>query len=76
MSEKHDAMWGAEAGEYIAQQQAEIERLRAALEEIISPLAAMQKRADAEGSRLSDMAYSIANSVSHLQEIARRALED
>jgi hypothetical protein len=31
MTEKHDAMWGAEAGEYIAAQQAEIKRLRAAL---------------------------------------------
>jgi hypothetical protein len=29
--EKHDAMWGSEAGEYIAQLLAEIARLRAEL---------------------------------------------
>ena len=52
----------------------EIERLRAALEEIVNPLAAMQNRARAEGRQLSGMAYSIANSVSYLQDIAKQAL--
>jgi hypothetical protein len=34
MSDKHDAMWGVDTGAYIAQQEAEIVRLRALLEQI------------------------------------------
>lgn len=47
---------------------------RNALEEIVNPLKFMRQRAEAEGMRLSGMAYEIANSVSHLQGIAKAAL--
>lgn len=45
-----------------------------ALEEIANPLTAMKRRAEAQGHRLSGMAYSIANSADHLQGIARNAI--
>lgn len=35
MSEKHDAMWGAEAGQYIEQLEFEIRRLRALNAELV-----------------------------------------
>jgi hypothetical protein len=53
---------------------AENERLRAALDEIVNPLAAMRRRADADGRVLSGMAYSISRDPNHLQDIARKAL--
>lgn len=48
--------------------------MREALEEIVNPVAAMQRRAEAEGNRLSGMAYQIANDPAYLQSIARTAL--
>jgi hypothetical protein len=54
--------------------EADNERLRAALDEIVHPLKYMQERAEKEGSRLSGMAFSIATSTAHLQGIASRAL--
>ena len=54
--------------------QASEERYKAALEEIVSPVAFMQRRAKADGRQLSGMAYSIANSASYLQGIAKAAL--
>ena len=54
--------------------EAALERAKEALREIDAPIAFMQKRAEAEGNRLSGMAYSIANSPSHLQNIARQTL--
>jgi hypothetical protein len=45
-----------------------------ALKDILNPVGALQREADAAGSQLNGMAYSIANSVSFLQDIARRAL--
>ena len=53
---------------------AEIERLREALGDIVNPLAAMQRRAEVEGRRLSGMAYSIATDLGFVQNIARAAL--
>ncbi len=50
------------------------ERYKAALEEIVSPVAFMQRRAKADGRQLSGMAHSIANSASYLQGIANAAL--
>lgn len=52
----------------------EIERLTAALAEIINPIATLKERAEANGDRLSGQAYAICNSVSYLQDIARKAL--
>jgi hypothetical protein len=45
-----------------------------ALRDILNPVGALQREADATGSQLNDRAYSIANSVSFLQDIARAAL--
>jgi hypothetical protein len=45
----------------------EADRLREALEEIVNPLQFMQRRAEAEGNRLSGMAYSLANDVEYLR---------
>ncbi|MCX7585067.1 hypothetical protein [Phenylobacterium sp. 58.2.17] len=50
-------------------------RMKEALEEIDQPLTAMKARADAAGRHLSGLAYSIAYSASHLQAIARQALQ-
>jgi len=60
------ALYGKLAGE--------IERLQAALEDIISPLAAMKRRAALSGHVLSGMAYSISRDPNYLQGIAREAL--
>jgi uncharacterized protein YPO0396 len=54
--------------------EAENARLRAALDEIIDPIAGLRRRAEAEGGKLNGMAWSIANSINHLQQIARAAL--
>lgn len=51
-----------------------IERLRAALEEIVNPLKFIRERAEANGDHLSDRAYSIANDLNYVQQIARTAL--
>lgn len=53
----------------------EIARLREALEEIVNPLATMKLRAEAEGKKLSGMAWEIARTPSYLQGIAKEALE-
>lgn len=45
-----------------------------ALEEVANPLAAMKRRAEENGQKLSGMAYQIANSVGHLQAIAIDAI--
>ena len=58
----------------IAELEAEVERLREALGDIVNPLAAMQRRAEVEGRRLSGMAYSIATDLGFVQNIARAAL--
>lgn len=52
-------------------------RLREAEEvirEIADPFSAMRRRAEAEGARLSDVAYAIANDANHLKSIAARFL--
>jgi chromosome segregation ATPase len=51
-----------------------LEAAERALADIVNPLAAMKRRAEAEGARLSGMAYQIANDPNHLKEIARSAL--
>jgi hypothetical protein len=48
--------------------------VREALEDICNPIGYLQRKADAEGTKLSSMAYSIANSKELLQQIARDAL--
>jgi len=58
----------------IAELEAEVARLREALGDIVNPLAAMQRRAEVEGCRLSGMAYSIATDLGFVQNIARTAL--
>lgn len=62
-----DALGGGEA---------ERDRMRAALEEIVDPLPALHRRAVANGHRLSGMACEIAHSRSHAVSIARSALGD
>lgn len=52
----------------------EVERLRQALEDVVNPLQYLQRMAEAEGSRLGGMAYSIANDISTVQSIAKDAL--
>lgn len=52
----------------------EIAVLRAALEDIVNPLAALSREAEAQGRKLSGMANQIANDPAHLQRIARAAL--
>jgi hypothetical protein len=54
--------------------EAEDERLRQALEDICNPLAYLQRMAEADGNRLSGMAYTIANDINTVQGIARAAL--
>jgi len=49
---------------------------RLALEEIVNPLKFMKERAEANGERLSGLAYQIANDVHYLQGIAKQALSD
>lgn len=45
-----------------------------ALREIADPIAAFKRKADAEGSRLSELAYSISRDPDYLQGVARKAL--
>ncbi|MET3710359.1 hypothetical protein ABIC65_001039 [Sphingomonas trueperi] len=46
-----------------------------ALENVVAPLALLQREAEARGNRLSGVAYSIANDLGFVQKIARDALE-
>jgi hypothetical protein len=50
--------------------------LREALEAIADPLTYLRKQAEAEGNRLSGMAFQIANDPEFLKGIARAALKD
>jgi len=52
----------------------EVGQLREALNDIVNPLAMLQRRAEAEGGQLSDAAYSIANDLEFVKGIARAAL--
>jgi hypothetical protein len=54
--------------------EAEVERLRQALEDVCNPLAYLQRMAEAEGNRLGGMAYAIANDINTVKGIARAAL--
>jgi hypothetical protein len=58
----------------LAELRQRLEAAERALADIVNPLAAMKRRAEAEGARLSGMAYQIANDPNHLKEIARSAL--
>jgi hypothetical protein len=64
------------SGSYLVQGQlnAEIERLRAALQDVVNPLEALRRSAESSGGRLNDRAHGIANSVPYIQDIARIAL--
>ena len=53
---------------------AEIERLRHALQDVVDPIRVLLRYAEAEGAKLSDAAYSIANDIGYVQGIARDAL--
>jgi multidrug efflux pump subunit AcrA (membrane-fusion protein) len=65
------------AASLIRAQQEEIERLRGALDEIVNPLVYMQRRADADGTRLDGhMAIYVSRDPAHLQSIARAALTE
>ncbi len=66
--------YGSRLLDHIAALDARIDALEGALQDIINPIAAMQRKAEAEGCRLSGMAYSIANNPNHLQRIAKAAL--
>jgi hypothetical protein len=53
---------------------AELTTAREALADVVNPLGKVQRDAEAQGAQLSGMAYSIANSLSFVQDIARAAL--
>lgn len=55
--------------------EAEVARLRAALEDIVNPLAAFQRDVERGGGRINEMAHRIVNDHAHLQRIARLALQ-
>ena len=72
-----DAAQAAIAAVYaprLAELEAEVVRLREALEHVVNPLAVMRRKAEAEGRCLSGMAYSIATDLGFVQNIARTAL--
>ena len=52
----------------------ECERLRDALGDVVNPLAKLRRDAEAQGARLSGMAYQIANDLAFVQKIAADAL--
>ena len=60
----------------LAAKDVEIARLREALSNVTKPIGYLQRRAEAEGSRLNGMAYQIANDIAFVQSIARQALGD
>ena len=45
-----------------------------ALEDVINPLGALKREADAQGAQLSGMAYSISNDIGYIKGIAHQAL--
>lgn len=47
---------------------------RQALEDVCNPLGYLQRMADAEGAKLSGMAYAIASDIGTIQRIAKEAL--
>lgn len=53
----------------------EIVRLKAALTDVTKPLEYLRRHAEADGNKLSGMAYSIANDLHFVQKIAQDALE-
>jgi uncharacterized coiled-coil protein SlyX len=75
-----NATWERNSDEAHAQiraQQEKVERLRGALDEIVNPLVYMQRRADADGTRLDGhMAIYVSRDPAHLQSIARVALSE
>jgi hypothetical protein len=54
--------------------QAENARLRGALEDVVNPLNVLKREAERAGCSLNGMAYSIANDLHFVQNIARLAL--
>jgi hypothetical protein len=58
----------------LAEKDAEIAFYRQALDDVANPMRVLQRQAEAEGARLSGMAYSVANDLGFVQSIARRAL--
>lgn len=70
------AVCGLTAMPSLAAKDVEIARLREALSNVTKPIGYLQRRAEAEGSRLNGMAYQIANDIAFVQSIARQALGD
>ncbi len=61
---------------WLAEEMADrLQSLEAALRDIVDPLAALRRDADAKSAKLSGMAYSIANDPEHLKRLARAALK-
>ena len=57
------------------ERQAEIERLRLALQDVVNPLANLRRYAEEQNSTLVSGAYSIANNLNFVQQIAKAALD-
>jgi|GEM_PF-6943180 len=53
-----------------------LRQYREALEDIVSPLAALRRHAEERGERLSSLASQIANDPGYLQSLARTALKE
>jgi hypothetical protein len=65
------------AADALEAQQAEIERLRGALNDIANPVVKLREEAERCGATLNGVvALSISNDAGHLKGIARAALED
>ena len=67
-------LWMPEAAAALADTLAILDRYRKALEDVTDPLGHIKRLADAKGSRLSNLAYAIANDLSFVQGIAKAAL--
>lgn len=68
------AQEASKAGARIVELERENTRLRSALDDVVHPLAALQKQIEAGGGRMNSNAPAIANSLTFVQDIARRAL--
>lgn len=58
----------------VVDKDAEIDRLRQALTDVVDTMGYLKRKADAEGATLNGHAHSIANNLGVVREIARDAL--
>ncbi|ODP39239.1 hypothetical protein [Sphingomonas turrisvirgatae] len=63
-----------DAAEALSQAQAREKALRAGLEDVVNPLGKLRREAEADGAQLCGLAYSIANDLNFVQQIARTPL--